>query len=126
LESFRAGGGDTYSTVSELRRGLTVVVKGKGFQETRSSVPPDLLKPSIEPGAFVVQLDKSAKTKLTLILKFHQLKTDRCAANVLGPVRYRITIDNIACSELCFRDSAVCPMGADLSPLNDADNVGRM
>ena len=42
-----------------------------------------------------------------LILKFHQLKTDGCVANVLGPVRYRITIDNVACSELCFRDSAV-------------------
>src|SRR5258708_11418792 len=61
-----------------------------------------------------------------LVLKFHELKADGCTANVLGPVRYGITIYNVAGSEVCFSDRTVSTVVADLSASDDIDDIGGM
>src|SRR5467141_1363390 len=61
-----------------------------------------------------------------LILKFHKLKADCCIANVLGPVRYRITIYDVAGSEVCLSDRTVSTVVADLSARDHVDDIGGM
>src|SRR6185295_238953 len=61
-----------------------------------------------------------------LILKFHKLTADCCITDVLGPVCYRITIDNVAGLEVCLSDSTVSAVGADLSTRDDIDDIGGM
>src|SRR6267154_3112451 len=69
---------------------------------------------------------RNSTVTVQLVLKFHKLKADCCAANVLGPVRDRITIYNVSGSELGFSDRTVSTVVARLSARDDIDDIGGM
>ncbi len=50
------------------------------------------------------------------VLKLHQHQSYRRVADVLGPVRYGITINDVACFEFCLSHSSIGSMIAKLSP----------
>src|SRR5438067_9599679 len=68
----------------------------------------------------------SGATSSTLIFQFHEFQANGCVADVLGPVRQGIAIDDVAGVKLCFRNRAVSRVVADLAACDHVDHIRGM
>jgi hypothetical protein len=60
------------------------------------------------------------------VLQLDQFQANCCVANILGPVRYSVSIQNFTRLKFCFGDGAVGSMHADLASSDHIDNVCGM